>query len=784
MKCRTIFLFLVFLLSVSPLCGQSVVQWQDPNQDSNQHLNIAKSVMILQDIEGSLTFEQILKPEKQRLFKPNTKEVLSFGSTQAAFWLKFQLTNATNEPLGLEIDRGTFDSLALYVYEDSTWKVQQTGCMLPRTSRQYDIHYFLFDLPTQKNATHTYYLRVRSNKTLIIPTIVASKTTLLQRYGEKSAAQGIYFGCLLLVAIYNLFIFSSMKEKAYFFYIVYVFSMFVLMSIQNGFAYQYALHPFPFLSKYSNVMYLISLSCYAFFCIHFLNLKNYPIFLRIYQGFLIALAVLFVWFLVGGVPPMAVNLLRLVVATLSITTFVTAFSVYKKGYKPAKYFAIACVALIVTAIITALRDTGVVPYNSFTNYAFQMGSALEMIFLFFALADKINQLKEQKQVAEAQTLKAIAENARLIQEQNVVLEQKVEERTTQLRDAVSEIEVQNEELRQQQEELLTTNEALDKQRLQIQEQKSQLETTFLELKRTSDRLDSSIRYAQQIQAVILPDYDALGTFFTDFFVIYLPKDVVSGDFYWFKKLPTKQTQNTENYTDSDKKMLASIKQKINLDFDEDFTDLQQPTTTKTNNIERAIFITADCTGHGVPGAFMTMIANTLLFDIISNDSIYDPAKILKILNLSIIQVLRQDEGKNADGMDISIGLFEKDETKQVFTLHFGGAKSSIFYTKNGEILRLSGNRSFLGGHTNRTKHFDTQSLQLLPDSMVYFATDGFADQNNPARESFGLSRFRNLLEEVYLQPLHAQKQAIVESLQTHQQQEPQRDDITVIGLHL
>jgi serine phosphatase RsbU (regulator of sigma subunit) len=769
-------LFILLLFSNHVVLGQEIIMLEN----SKYGVNIAKSITVFEDKNANFRIEQILQPENQHLFKPNDKEVISFGSSRSVFWFRFQVQNKTTEEYGLEIERGTIDSVFLYEVSNLT-NVKKNGNMLSKENRDYDINYPIFNLNAPKDSLKTYYLRVASNKTIIVPTLIASKAVLLQRYGEKNIGQGIYFGCLLFVGLYNLFIFFSIKEKYYLYYVLYVVFVITLIAVQGGFVYQYFTYNFLLFNQYSTIIYLLSLILYLVFSIQFLDLHKFKILKNIHLSLLGIYVILFLLFVAFAVPPFAVNALRLCVLAHTITTFSTAIYRFRLGYKPAKYFMISCSGLFLSVIVTSFRDFGLFPPNFFTNNIFQIGSAWEMLFLSFALADKINQLQAEKRQAEALILQATSENAKLVQEQNKMLEQRVQERTTQLQAAYSEIEVQNEELRQQQEELLTTNEALEKQKLQIHEQKEQLETTFLALKRTSDRLDSSIRYAKQIQEVILPENDSLTAFFADFFAIYLPKDIVSGDFYWFKKLPNKQ--QVEKISESDKKMLASIKQKINFDFEDDLLDLNEE-TKQAAVIERAIFIAADCTGHGVPGAFMTMIGNTLLHEIIINSNTTEPAKILKMLNASIINVLRQDEGKNTDGIDISVVLFEQNKQQETVTLHFAAAKSTIFYSKDGEIVKISGNRSFLGGTTDKNKDFKTQIVHLKKGERVYFATDGFADQNNTARESFSLVKFKNLLQEVHKQALKSQRETILAALQNHQQTETQRDDITVVGLLL
>ncbi|SFF55742.1 GAF domain-containing SpoIIE family protein phosphatase [Thermoflexibacter ruber] len=190
----------------------------------------------------------------------------------------------------------------------------------------------------------------------------------------------------------------------------------------------------------------------------------------------------------------------------------------------------------------------------------------------------------------------------------------------ELKKANAEITSQNEELNQQQEELAAINESLvmknaliEMQRTELQKQYETLDTQQKQLIDTTKRLNKSIEYAKSLQDTILPKPSEVLNFFTDYFSIYLPKDVVSGDFYWFYQVST----------------------------------------------QKAIVVLADCTGHGVAGAFMSMIGNTLLHKIIKEKGVHNPAQILSYLHEDIISLLRQKEERNKDGMDVSICLFEK-----------------------------------------------------------------------------------------------------------------------------
>lgn len=272
---------------------------------------------------------------------------------------------------------------------------------------------------------------------------------------------------------------------------------------------------------------------------------------------------------------------------------------------------------------------------------------------------------------------------------------------------------------------------------QITSQKSILERTYEQLKNTSEILDKSLAYASKIQNLVLPTTKDLKEFFNDFFVVFQPKDVVSGDFYSFTRIDS----------------------------------------------QKAIFVMADCTGHGVSGAFMTMLGNALLHEIIKERMIYSPNLIIKELHDSIYKILKQYEGNNTDGMDICICLFDKNEKENQLNITFAGSKSSMYYIDNQKLMKMSGDKIRIGGSDYNQFEFNNKYFSLpLNNARFYFVTDGFYDQNNKERKKFGSIKLQHILLENAHLPLFTQKENILVALQNHQQDEEQRDDISLVGL--
>lgn len=287
----------------------------------------------------------------------------------------------------------------------------------------------------------------------------------------------------------------------------------------------------------------------------------------------------------------------------------------------------------------------------------------------------------------------------------------------------------NEELTQQHEELLVLNENLE-------HQKQIIESTYAELRITSGELAKSIEYASDIQEVIMPSIKTLESFFGDLFIIFKPKDIVSGDFYWFSQL------------------------------DED----------------TAVFVLSDCTGHGVPGAFMSLLGSTLLHETINVKGVRDdPARVLRNLHSGLRNLLKQEKSSNTDGMDISICFFTRNTLSNTITLTFAGAKSKMYYVSDNQLSELRGDRMYVGGR-KLNGEFSNHILELPLNTKFYLFTDGFIDQNNKFGKKIGSTRFKQLIENSCHLSFSEQQEIYEGKLQAYQGETKQRDDISLIGL--
>ncbi len=285
------------------------------------------------------------------------------------------------------------------------------------------------------------------------------------------------------------------------------------------------------------------------------------------------------------------------------------------------------------------------------------------------------------------------------------------------------------------------------QKEEIQAQRDKLQEVNIRIERQNENITAGIYYALTIQQAMLPDLDEMGSLF-DGFIIYMPKDIVSGDFYWFTQTGRKKTGERVFY-----------------------------------------FAVVDCTGHGVPGGFLSMIGSRMLYAIVKEHKIDQTHEILELMDQRIRQALNQHKTDNDDGMDIclcKITLQGSDENDpdDVY-LSFSGARRPLFLMRQGKELEvIRGDRRTIGGKHFNPNPFSKNELALKKGDRIYLTSDGLMDQNSPEREKFGTRRFIAFLNGHASLSMEAQKTKMEEEMIGFMKFEKQRDDITIMGIKL
>ncbi len=275
----------------------------------------------------------------------------------------------------------------------------------------------------------------------------------------------------------------------------------------------------------------------------------------------------------------------------------------------------------------------------------------------------------------------------------------------------------------------------------VKQRTEEVEMQKNELSQKNKDITDSINYAKRIQKSIIPDEALFVESFADAFVIYQPRDIVSGDFYWI-------------------------------------TSVQ---TTDNRDLNLKIVCAVDCTGHGVPGAFMSLIASELLNQTVTNRDINSPADVLKYLNQKLpLAINKNHSEKIYDGMDITCCAIDLSNNK----LYFSGANRPLWgIKKNGEFFELAATKASVGGYTTNDQEFDNHLFTYERGDCIYLFSDGYADQfGGEKNKKIGTKRFRELIQSSSKDTMAAQKTELVNFFTTWKRNHEQVDDIMVIGI--
>lgn len=289
---------------------------------------------------------------------------------------------------------------------------------------------------------------------------------------------------------------------------------------------------------------------------------------------------------------------------------------------------------------------------------------------------------------------------------------------------------------------------------QIKHKNDELEGAMEKIQYQNKNIMQSINYAQRIQEAMMPKQESMQVLFKDSFIFFKPRDIVSGDFYWFKEVVPK-----EKGVEYESEQLAS-----GADIDH----------------KKYVVAAVDCTGHGVPGAFMSMLGYNLLNDIVGK-GVIEPNEILSDLHKGIRTSLNQDATQNRDGMDMALCVIDPKEK----IVEYAGAQNPLIYIQDGKLYRVRGNKYPVGGFQVENHEYTKQIIKVDRPTTFYIFSDGFHDQfGGPNGRKFMTKNFRNLLYEIYNMPMEEQKNILDLVINEWKGNNEQTDDILVIGFKL
>ena len=416
---KRIFFLLVFFNNIPNSYAERVISFSD----TSNLKPIGAMVYTLEDKTGRMS---ILDVATSNLFIQSQQENPYFGISSSSYWIKFELQNKTEKNVLLQIGNPLLDEVELYKpISNGKYKVERTGEKLPFAQRPYQAETFIFKLNNSKEI-QTYYLKIKGGELLIVPLSIGTEQMFQDISETKNIIVGIFAGLMLAMIFYNSFIYFSIRDQTYLFYILGTLFVFLTQLSFLGYSYKFLWPEQPWFNNLSPVLFTSLAALFVFnFARLLLNTKE--------------IAPAFTWFIYTAIAaygfatifkaldiyPLSYHILDICALSFSVYVIILTIKRIKQNYRPARFFLFAWSILLIGFSLFALKDLGLLPYNEFTNYTMPAGTALESIIFSLALADRINILKKENEEKQNEIIRHLQEkekHLRAAKESELILE--------------------------------------------------------------------------------------------------------------------------------------------------------------------------------------------------------------------------------------------------------------------------------------------------------------------------------------------------------------------------
>jgi len=302
---------------------------------------------------------------------------------------------------------------------------------------------------------------------------------------------------------------------------------------------------------------------------------------------------------------------------------------------------------------------------------------------------------------------------------------------------------------------------IEEQKQEVESQKEEVEHAHAELEEKNKEITDSIQYAKRIQNAILPPAKVVKEYLTESFIYYKPKDIVAGDFYW----------------------MESVSSSRHVELDSASKEVQIPKQVRNDDL--ILFAAADCTGHGVPGAMVSVVCNNGLNRSVREYGLTDPGKILDKTREIVVKEFEKSEEEVKDGMDIALCSLSVN-SNQSTVLNYAGAHNPLWVIRKdaNEIEEIKANKQPIGKFDN-PEPYTTHTLELQKGDTIYIFSDGYADQFGGEKgKKLKTTNFKKLLLSIQKEPMEKQRQLINEAFENWKGDIEQLDDVCVIGVRI
>ncbi|HJV27378.1 MAG TPA: diguanylate cyclase [Aromatoleum sp.] len=399
---------------------------------------LSSHVDFLEDRGGSLSLDDVRAAAADRFAPVPSGSEINFGYSASAYWLRFTLRAEEIEAHDwlLEVAFPSLDRVELYAPENGGYRQSVVGDLQPFSARPIANRNFVFPLLLADGQARTYYLRISSSGTLTVP-LRLWQPAAFSRYSEDAyAGMSVYYGMLLALMLYNLLLYVSIRDRIYLTYVLFVAGMAVGQLSLNGLGNQYIWTAWV---AWGNVALPVGLAASGFFAALFA--RRFLATQRTAPRLDKLMVVLASAFAISALATVAVSyrsgaiLTSITGLAFSLAAVGAAIHCLRQGHREARYFLLAWTLLLAGVAVMAMRNLSWLPTNALTSYAMQVGSAFEMLLLSFALADRINVTRREKEQAQAEALAAEEATVQALRESERQLEARVAARTRELEDA-------------------------------------------------------------------------------------------------------------------------------------------------------------------------------------------------------------------------------------------------------------------------------------------------------------------------------------------------------------
>lgn len=697
---RKLVLFCIAILAANILQAQDIIEVNNGLDNFNHSIT---DKLTIYKVEDTVSYDYFLNNKNEFKGEKLAGPIANLDFTTSTYYIHFVIKNNTSNlyPVRLETARSITNVVNLYYVPQKLESLSGDG--IPFVKKAVKTNRSVLPLVVQPNAANEYILKLKSDGEIIsLPFILWHKKHFEAAETRYQFLTGIFYGIFLFVVLIYLTFYAQLKDKLFLLYSFYVLSSGLLQFSLDGYTHQFIFRSGGYLTQHAVIV--ISASTV------FLALNYAAGYLKL-EGRKRRITLGFSWFVVATmlaslVPGKVYEVCYPLINGLSLIAIIyllfVAFQVRKSNKEISNLFFIGLSVLLAGAVIFILGNFSVIDIPTLTQNSLKASTLIEIIFLSILMAGKYRKLQEEKEKAQEQLLIELEARNKLIEETNVRLEEEVKERT------------------------------------------KEIESQRLLLKEKNEDMLSSIKYAERIQSALLSNEQKFKSILPESFILFKPKDIVSGDFYWIEEI-----EPTEKWPDG-----------------------------------LIVYATADCTGHGVPGAFVSIICNNLLKLGKNDPEVQTPGQVLDFVNAEINKVLNSNysDAQIRDGMDVALCALDRKNMK----LYFAGAKNGIYIVRKGELIEIKADRRAIG---NTEEHndfsFETKVLELEKGDMLYTLSDGYVDQfGGPNQKKFMAKRLKDILLTCYTESLEKQLSFLDEKFEDWKAGVEQIDDVLVVGVKI